>query len=192
MTAKLTVSKSLVPLVLTVVMLGGLGVFAVAAGERSPSSQPPTTKPAEGEPEPLELQLAVCIDESPASLLLRARNVTDRPVEVPALRSRANHLVVGYYLPHLRDYRREGEYLEHDPEVEVLQPGQVRQWEVHTGFPSLFIRVGLYKVYWKLGEQTTPPIWLYRKKMPPKLEEIRRRRTKPSPGETAPSTPRGE
>ena len=121
----------------------------------------------EGAAGPLRLEILVLLDETPATLLFRATNVSKEPVTVERLRHPTNHAVI--VLPnggevkaitYLDDF---GKFAPKKTS-EVLQPGQAKEWECRVGGPFDFIHPGTYKLRWKINDQTSEEILLFRRK----------------------------
>ena len=123
----------------------------------------------EGAAGPLRLEILVLVDETPVTLLFRATNVSKEPVTVERFEHPTNHLVT--VLPnggevkaitYLDDFGK----LPPKKTSEVLQPGQSKEWEYPVGNPlvAAFIHPGTYKVRWKINDQTSDEILLFRRK----------------------------
>ena len=123
----------------------------------------------EGAAGPLRLEILVLLDETPATLLFRATNVSKGPVTVERFRHPTNHAFAVFpdgskvaYID-LRDYLGR---LAPKKTSEILHPGQSKEWEDPVGYPlaAPFIHPGTYKVRWKINGQTSEEILLFRRK----------------------------
>jgi len=123
----------------------------------------------EGAAGPLRLEILVLLDETPATLLFRATNVSKGPVTVERFRHPTNHAVI--VLPNGGEVNAISifdDFGKRPPKKtsEVLQPGQSKEWEYLVGHPlaAPFENPGTYKVRWKINGQTSEEILLFRRK----------------------------
>jgi hypothetical protein len=140
--------------------------FTLAAVSDSTVSPPAKEEGAAG---PLRLEILVLLDETPATLLFRATNVSKGPVTVERFRHPTNHALI--VLPnggevkaitHIDNFGK----LPPKKTSEVLAPGQSKEWEDPVGHPlaAPFENPGTYKVRWKINGQTSDEILLFRRK----------------------------
>ena len=145
-----------------------LALLSLSLAAVSDDTDSPPAK-EEGAAGPLRLEILVLLDETPATLLFRATNVSKGPVTVERFRHPTNHAVI--VLPkggevkaitHLDDFGN----LAPKKTSEVLQPGQSKEWEDPVGHPltAPFENPGTYKVRWKINGQTSEEILLFRRK----------------------------
>jgi hypothetical protein len=142
----------------------GLLTMADAAGIRG--SVPPDKEQAMG---PLQLEVMVLLDKSPATLLMRATNISRGPVDVHDFYHPKNFPIVVRPDGVAVECIEIGETFGKVPPIppETMKPGQVKEWEFVVGNAlehSSLAEPGNYRVRWKINGQTSDEIRLFRRK----------------------------